>query len=59
MSKYFTQDFKALNEVRKVEELMTMLTSIAYANDADTQVFEQALTALDEMRQLVAQNTGA
>lgn len=55
-NKYFTADFKALNDVRKVEELMTMLTSIAYRNDADTQVLYTALQALDDVRHLVAQN---
>ena len=56
-NKHFTADFKALNDVRKVEELMSMLTSIAYSNDADTQVLYTALQALDDMRHLVAQNS--
>ena len=51
---FFTEDFNKLKETRKIEELMTMLTRIAYNNDADTEAYNRAMTALDEMRQVVA-----
>lgn len=53
-SKYFTNDFANLSDVRKIEEIMTELTRIVYYNDADTDEFEQAMTTLDALRQVVA-----
>jgi hypothetical protein len=50
---FFTADFAGLTASRKIEELMTMLTRIAYNNDADTEAYNRAMSALDEMRQIV------
>lgn len=54
MSNYFTQEFKDLSDVRKIEELVAQLTRIAMHNDCDTEQVMQAINTVAEMRQIVA-----
>jgi hypothetical protein len=54
MSNYFTQEFAALSDSRKIEELVAQLTKIAMHNDCDTEAVMQAINDVAEMRQVVA-----
>lgn len=46
---YFTQDYLAVNDSRKVEILVEALTKIVYFNDLDS---EQVMTAINEIAEL-------
>jgi len=52
--KYFTQDYKDLTDVRKIEVLVEELTKIVYYNDCDTEPVHELLNSVAELRQLVA-----
>jgi hypothetical protein len=57
MSKYLTANFTALSEVRKLEVLMEIVNMIAFNNDVDADTYVKAVTALDDVRVIVAENT--
>jgi len=57
MSKYFTANFTALSDVSKVEVLMEIVNMLAFANDVDADTYVKAVTALDDVRVVIAENT--
>lgn len=56
---YFTQEYLAVNDSRKVEILVEALTKIAYYNDIDTEEVMSAIRAVAEMRAQVSKHFSA
>ena len=56
---YFTQEYLAVNDQRKIEILVEALTKIACYNDIDTDEVMSAINAVAEMREQVSKHFSA